>query len=142
MPIGDFYRLPGETPWIETVLRPEELIQAVILPPPPAGRQIYRKVRDRASYTFALVSVAAAIETEGETISAARLAFGGLAPMPWRDPAIEAALVGRQVGPQTFAAAAEVLLADAQGFGENDFKLALIRRTLVAVLNELTETTR
>lgn len=142
VPIGDFYRLPGETPWIETVLRPEELIQAVILPPPPAGRQIYRKVRDRASYTFALVSVAAAIETEGETISAARLAFGGLAPMPWRDPAIEAALVGRQVGPQTFAAAAEVLLADAQGFGENDFKLALIRRTLVAVLNELTETTR
>ena len=139
VPLGEFYRLPGDTPWIENGLQPGELITAVTLPPPPAGRQTYRKVRDRASYAFALVSVAAAVGVEGGTITAARLAFGGLAPMPWRDGAVEAALVGRPATRPTFAAAADALLADARGHGDNDFKLSLARRTLTATLIELTE---
>ena len=140
VPLGEFYRLPGDTPWIENGLQPGELITAVTLPPPPAGRQTYRKVRDRASYAFALVSVAAAVAVEGGTITAARLAFGGLAPMPWRDGAVEAALVGQPATRPTFAAAADALLADARGHGDNDFKLPLARRTLTATLIELTET--
>ena len=142
VPLGAFYRLPGDTPWIETVLAPGELITAVTLPPPPPGRQTYRKVRDRASYAFALVSVAAAVEVEGGTIRSARLAFGGLAPMPWRDPAVEAALVGHPPTRDRFAAAADALTADARGHGKNDFKIPLARRTLMAVLAELTETPR
>src|SRR5580692_8803051 len=84
IPLGDFYRLPGNTPQIETALTPGQIITAVTLPPPPRGTQIYRKVRDRASYAFALVSVAAIVETAGGRIRAARFAFGGLAPLPWR----------------------------------------------------------
>ncbi len=84
IPIADFHRLPGDTPQIETVLHPGELITAVTLPPPPPGLQLYRKVRDRASYAFALVSVAAIIDAPGGTIQSARLAFGGLAHKPWR----------------------------------------------------------
>ena len=94
--IGDFYRLPGATPEIENVLEPGELITHVELPPAPAGRQTYRKVRDRASYAFALVSVAGIVAVEGGRITSARLAFGGLGPMPWRDEAVEAALVGQE----------------------------------------------
>ena len=139
VPLGEFYRLPGDTPWIETDLTPGELITAVTLPPPPVGRQTYRKVRDRASYAFALVSVAAAIEVRDGAVTAARLAFGGLAPMPWRDRAVEAALVGRPVTRDSFAAAADALLAEAKGHGHNDFKIPLARRTLTATLIELTE---
>ncbi|URW75676.1 xanthine dehydrogenase family protein subunit M [Sphingomonas donggukensis] len=137
--LGDFYRLPGDTPQIETVLEPGELITQVALPPAPAGRQAYRKVRDRASYAFALVSVAAIVAVEGDTITSANLAFGGLGPMPWRDPAVEAALAGQIPGDAAFTAAADALLADARGFGDNDFKIPLARRTLIAVLRELTE---
>jgi len=93
--ISDFYRLPGDTPQIETVLEAGELITHVELPPPPKGIQLYRKVRDRASYAFALVSVAGIISVEGGKIASAALAFGGLAPMPWRNPAVEAALIGQ-----------------------------------------------
>lgn len=142
MPLSEFYRLPGDTPWIENVLTPGELITAVTLPPPPAGRQTYRKVRDRASYAFALVSVAAVVAVEDGTVTAAQLAFGGLAPMPWRDPAVEAAMVGRPATREHFAAAADALLADAKGYGDNDFKIPLARRTLMATLIELTETDR
>ena len=92
--IGDFHRLPGDTPHIETVLEPGEMITGVVLPPPPPGRQLYRKVRDRASYEFALVSVAAIVATERGTITAARVAFGGVAHKPWRSLEAEAALVG------------------------------------------------
>ena len=88
--IGDFHRLPGETPHIETVLRPGEMITSVVLPIQPPGRQVYRKVRDRASYEFALVSVAAIVATERGTITAARVAFGGVAHKPWRSPEAEA----------------------------------------------------
>jgi len=137
--LGDFYRLPGDTPEIETVLEPGELITAVELPAPVAGaRHLYRKVRDRASYAFALVSVAGVVAMEGDTVKSAALAFGGLGPVPWRDPAVEAAIVGKPATDATFAAAADVLLADARGFGANDFKIPLARRTLIASLRELT----
>lgn len=137
--LGDFYRLPGDTPDIETVLQPGELITHVELPAPPAGEQTYRKVRDRASYAFALVSVAGIVGVENGRIASASLAFGGLGPMPWRDGAVEAALVGQTADDAAFSAAADALLADARGFGENDFKIPLMRRTLIAVLRELTE---
>jgi xanthine dehydrogenase YagS FAD-binding subunit len=139
IPIGDFYRLPGSTPEIENVLEPGELITHVELPPAPEGRQTYRKVRDRASYAFALISIAGIVAVEGGRITSARLAFGGLGPMPWRDEAVEAALVGQPASDAAFNAAADVLLADARGHGSNDFKIPLTRRTLVATLRELTQ---
>jgi xanthine dehydrogenase YagS FAD-binding subunit len=136
--IGDFYRLPGETPQIETVLEAGELITHVELPPPPKGIQLYRKVRDRASYAFALVSVAGIVAVEDGRIASAALAFGGLAPMPWRNPAVEAALIGKAPSTAAFEAAADALLADAKGFGSNDFKIPLTRRVLIACLRDLT----
>ena len=138
--IHDFYRLPGDTPQIETGLEAGELITHIDLPPPPAGQQLYRKVRDRASYAFALVSVAGIVSVEDRKIASAALAFGGLGPMPWRDPAVEAALIGQAPSDAVFAAAADTLLADAKGFGANDFKIPLTRRVLVASLRELTGT--
>ena len=140
--IHDFYRLPGDTPQIETVLMPDELITHVELPPAPAGRQLYRKVRDRASYAFALVSVAAIVAVEDGRIASARLAFGGLGPMPWRDDAVEAALIGEAPTTAAFEAAADALLAGAKGHGANDFKIPLIRRTLIACLRDLTSEPR
>ena len=136
--IGDFYRLPGDTPQIETVLTPGELITHIELPAAPGGTQLYRKVRDRASYAFALVSIAAVVAVEDGVISRAALAFGGLGPMPWRDPAVEAALVGQRPSTAAFEAAADALLADARGHGSNDFKIPLARRTLIATLRDLT----
>ncbi|KQN80752.1 xanthine dehydrogenase [Sphingomonas sp. Leaf67] len=138
IPIGDFYRLPGDTPDIEHVLRAGELITHVELPPAPAGKQTYRKVRDRASYAFALVSVAGIIAVEDGKIASARLAFGGLGPMPWRNEAVENVLVGQAPSDALFGQAAELLLQDAKGFGSNDFKIPLTRRTLIATLRELT----
>ncbi len=135
------YRLPGETPEIETNLEPGELIVAVRLPAPVGGVHAYRKVRDRASYAFALVSVAAAVRTEGGRITEARLAFGGLAPMPWRDRAVEQRLVGEAPGKALFEEAAGILLKDAKGQGSNDFKIPLARRTLLAVLSDVTRET-
>jgi xanthine dehydrogenase YagS FAD-binding subunit len=139
IPIADFYRLPGDTPHVENVLEPGELITHVELPAPPQGRQTYRKVRDRASYAFALVSVAAVIAIEEGKIASAALAFGGLAHMPWRNPAVEAALVGQAPGTAAFEAAADALLDGAKGFGSNDFKLPLARRVLIATLRDLTQ---
>lgn len=137
--IHDFYRLPGDTPHIETVLERGELITHVELPPPVAGaRHLYRKVRDRASYAFALVSLAGVVRVEGGRISHAALAFGGLGPMPWRDPAVEALLVGNPPSDALFAEAADALLRDARGYGHNDFKMPLMRRVLIAGLRELT----
>jgi len=140
--IGDFYRLPGDTPQIETVLEPSELITHIELPPPPAGIQLYRKVRDRASYAFALVSVAAIISVEDGKIAGAALAFGGLGTMPWRDPAVEAALIGQPPSTAAFEAAAAALLAGARGYGSNDFKIPLARRVLIACLRDLTDPAR
>src|SRR5580704_372697 len=136
IPIVEFHRLPGKTPEIETSLKPGEIIAAVTLPPPPPGVQVYRKVRDRASYAFALVSVAAIVDSARGRIRSARLAFGGLAPKPWRSPQAEQELVDAPANTTTFNAAAEAVLKDARGFGDNDFKIPLTRRTLHRVLEE------
>lgn len=136
--IGEFYRLPGDTPDVENVLRQGELITHIELPPAPEGRQTYRKVRDRASYAFALVSVAGIVAVGDGKITSAQLAFGGLGPMPWRDEAVERVLVGQAPSDALFAEAADVLLRDAKGYGSNDFKIPLTRRTLIATLRELT----
>jgi xanthine dehydrogenase YagS FAD-binding subunit len=132
--ITDFYRLPGDTPQIETVLRPGEMITSVVLPPPLPGRQIYRKVRDRASYEFALVSVAAVVSTDQGTISEARVALGGVAHKPWRSIEAEAALTGRPATMATYRAAADAAMRDAVGQGHNDFKIELAVRTLCRTL--------
>jgi xanthine dehydrogenase YagS FAD-binding subunit len=126
IPIADFHRLPGDTPHIETVLERGELITAVTLPPPVGGKHFYRKVRDRASYAFALVSVAAIVQRDGT----GRVALGGVAHKPWRVEAAEAEL------PRGAKAAAERLLADAKPTHENAFKVPLVERTLGSVLSE------
>jgi xanthine dehydrogenase YagS FAD-binding subunit len=138
IPIADFHRLPGTTPRVETTLAPGEMITAVTLPPPLPGVQIYRKVRDRASYAFALVSVAAIIDSAGGRIRSARLAFGGMALKPWRVPAAEAALAGASANTGSFRVAADSVLDGAHGYGSNDFKIPLVRRTLHAVLTQAT----
>ena len=140
VPIADFHRLPGDIPQIETVLAPGELITAVELPPPVAGaRQTYRKVRDRTSYAFALISVAAVVKVEAGRIAHAALALGGVAHKPWRSAEAEALLVGHAPAPALFAATADALLRGAKGHGDNDFKIPLARRTIVATLRDLTE---
>ena len=137
MGMDDLLRLPGAEPERDHTLGEGDLITAVVLPPAPEGaRQIYRKVRDRASYAFALVSVAAVIRLDGGRIAHAALAFGGLAHRPWRDPAVEAALTGGAPSDALFERAADALLRDARGQGSNDFKIPLARRTLKAVLRE------
>jgi xanthine dehydrogenase YagS FAD-binding subunit len=138
IPIDAFYRPPGSTPHIETVLAPGELIQSVLLPPPPQGRQLYRKVRDRASYAFALVSVAVVVAREDDRVSAARVAFGGISYKPWRSAEAEAALVGAPATRASFDAVGRAVLKDARGYGYNDFKIPLARRTLRAVLADAT----
>jgi xanthine dehydrogenase YagS FAD-binding subunit len=134
IPIADFHRLPGRTPQQDTNLQPGEFITAVTLPPPPPGVQLYRKVRDRASYAFALVSVAAIVDVRDDTIRAARLAFGGLAHQPWRVAAAEHALADARPGPAAAQAAADAVLQGARGWGHNDFKIPLTRRVLAGVL--------
>jgi len=136
IPIDELYSPPGDTPHIETVLEPGELIVSVLLPPPPAGRQIYRKVRDRASFAFALVSVAAILDVDGDRVRAARVAFGGLSYKPWRSAKAEAALVGAPATRAAFDAAGAAALKDARGYGHNDFKIPLARRTLRATLTQ------
>jgi xanthine dehydrogenase YagS FAD-binding subunit len=140
IPIAEFYRLPGRTPEIETSLKPGEIITAVTLPAPPPGVQIYRKVRDRASYAFALVSVAAIVDSTQGRIRSARLAFGGLAHRPWRTATAEQRLTNAPSNTATFKAATDAVLDDARGFGGNDFKIPLTRRTLHSVLAETTRT--
>jgi xanthine dehydrogenase YagS FAD-binding subunit len=140
IPISEFHRLPGRTPEIETSLKPGEIITAVTLPPPPPGVQVYRKVRDRASYAFALVSVAAIVDSARGRIRSARLAFGGLAQKPWRVAQAEEKLANAAANAATFNAAADAVLDGARGYGGNDFKLPLTRRTLHGVLAEITRT--
>jgi xanthine dehydrogenase YagS FAD-binding subunit len=136
----DLHRLPEDRPDIETVLAPGELITAVELPAPNrAERSTYRKVRDRSSYAFALVSVAAAVELDGDAILGARLALGGVAPKPWRARRAEQALRGQPATEATFLTAADAELADARPLAGSAFKVELARRTLVAVLGRLTE---
>jgi xanthine dehydrogenase YagS FAD-binding subunit len=136
IPIDALYRAPGNTPHIETVLARGELIRSVLLPPPPPGQQVYRKVRDRASFAFALVSVAAIVAREGERVRAGRVAFGGLSYKPWRSAEAEAALAGAAVTRASFDAAAVAALRNARGYGHNDFKIPLARRILRAALTD------
>ncbi|HTU97718.1 MAG TPA: xanthine dehydrogenase family protein subunit M [Solirubrobacteraceae bacterium] len=141
--ICDLHTLPGDRPDVETVLEPGELITAVEIPPSEiASRSTYRKVRDRSSYAFALVSVAAALELDGDTIADVRVALGGVAARPWRAWRAEKALLGRPATEATFLAAADAELAEARGLAGNAFKVELARRTLAAVLQQLTEEAR
>lgn len=138
IPLVDFHRLPGDTPQIETELLPGELITAVTLPPNGlAARSSYRKVRDRASYAFALVSVAAGLELEGGAIRDVRLALGGVAHKPWRARAAEAFLKGGPASEAAFREAAEAELAPARGLRDNIFKIELARRVIVDTLSKL-----
>ncbi|EPC03142.1 molybdopterin dehydrogenase [Litchfieldella anticariensis FP35 = DSM 16096] len=130
IPITELHRLPGAEPHVETTLEHGEMIMAVTLPPPPAGRQIYRKVRDRASYAFALVSVAAIVAVSNGQVRSARIALGGVAPKPWRAVNAELALAGAPATERTYTQAADAALAGARGYGGNDFKIPLARRTL------------
>lgn len=138
IPMRDFHRLPGDDPSRDNVLKAGEVITAIRLPAPFGGRQLYRKVRDRASYAFALVSVAAAVRMDNGRIDTAQLAFGSIAHKPWTDDRVETLLVGERPTPALFDKAADLLLEDARGQGHNDFKITLIRRALAAVLAEAT----
>ena len=138
IPIADLHRLPGDTPQADTILKPGELITHVTLPPPPSGVQVYRKVRDRASYAFALVSVAAIVDARDGIINGARFAFGGLAHKPWRVEDAEALVASKSATRATAEAAADRVLQGARGYGSNDFKIPLTKRTLSAVLTEPT----
>jgi xanthine dehydrogenase YagS FAD-binding subunit len=141
IPMNDFHRLPGDTPHVETSLGPDELITAIHLSPLAfAKHSRYRKVRDRASYAFALVSVAAAMEIHDGKIRNIRLALGGVAHKPWRASKAEQVMVGAQATGETFKRAADAELSDARGYGYNDFKIELAKRTMVGVLMELAET--
>lgn len=142
IPIAGFHRMPGDNPSRDNLLEEGELITAVRLPAPTGGVQIYRKVRDRASYAFALVSVAVDLTMDHGRIARCALAFGGLGTVPWRDPAVEQVLIGEKPTPALYAKAAEVLLEEAKGFGANDFKIPLVARALAATLNEATQTGR
>jgi xanthine dehydrogenase YagS FAD-binding subunit len=136
--LTELHRLPGERPDLETVLAPGELITAIELPPLPRGmRSTYRKVRDRASYAFALVSVAAALRVEDGVVRDVRLALGGVAHKPWRAWKAEEALRGKPANDAAFAVAADAELAGARPLKDNGFKIELARRTIVAVLGEL-----
>ncbi|MGV6397824.1 FAD binding domain-containing protein [Pseudomonas caspiana] len=134
---ADFHRLPGDAPQRDNQLADDELITAVELPPPGfAGQGNYLKIRDRASYAFALISVAAALDLDGDVIRGARLALGGVAHKPWRDKAAEQLLIGKPVSRDSFAAAADALLADAQPLEHNAFKVKLARRAIIRALSD------
>ncbi len=138
IPLADFYRLPGDAPQRDTVLEHGELITAVELPDRPfAARSAYRKVRDRASYAFTLVSVAAAIDLDGGTVRDVRIALGGVAHKPWRAARAETELRGSPATVESFRRAAEAELAHAQPVPGNAFKVLMARNTLVAVLTQL-----
>jgi xanthine dehydrogenase YagS FAD-binding subunit len=139
IPFTELHRLPQDRPDIDTALEPGELITAIELAPSAAARKsTYRKVRDRASYAFALVSVAAGIEIEDGKIKQVRLALGGVAHKPWRAWTAEEALIGKPADDVSFRAAAEAELAAAKPLRDNGFKIELARRTIVAILSELT----
>jgi xanthine dehydrogenase YagS FAD-binding subunit len=139
IPFADFHRLPGDTPHVDTNLGSDEIITAVDLPAKGfAAHHAYVKVRDRASYAFALVSVAAAIEMDGETVREARVALGGVAHKPWRDKQAEAIVSGKPATSDSFSRVANELLRDAKGFGHNDFKIELARRAIIRALTDAT----
>jgi xanthine dehydrogenase YagS FAD-binding subunit len=143
LPLTDLHRLPGDHPEIETLLEPGELITAIELPALPfATLSTYRKVRDRASYAFALVSVAAALQLKDGAVMDVRLAFGGVAPKPWRARRAEEALRSGPATEQAFRMAAEAELGEARPLRDNAFKIELAARTMTAVLGDLVRQAR
>jgi xanthine dehydrogenase YagS FAD-binding subunit len=135
--LGDFHRLPGDAPQRDTDLDPAEIIVAIELPRRGfAANYSYLKIRDRLSYAFALVAVAAGLELDGGTIKVARLAVGGVAHKPWRDVRAEDALRGQSPTEATFNRAADIVLRDARGYGHNNFKIELARRSIVRALTQ------
>jgi xanthine dehydrogenase YagS FAD-binding subunit len=137
IPFGELHRLPGEEPWRDTILEPGELVTAIELPAPPPGRQRYRKVRDRASFAFALVSVAAVLSVEDGAVADVRLALGGVAHKPWRAEVAEERLRGGPATEEAFRAAAEAELQAARPLRDNAYKLPLARNAIVRTLVEL-----
>jgi xanthine dehydrogenase YagS FAD-binding subunit len=137
--LRDLYRLPGETPEQDTNLAPGELITAVDVPDAArfAGRSIYLKIRDRASFEFALVSVAAALQIDNGKVVTARVAAGGVAPLPWRLDQVEAALAGRALDAEAIAAAGDIAVAHARPLADNAFKVALLRNAVIRALQTL-----
>src|SRR4051812_39631461 len=134
---ADLHRLPGKNPERDNNLQPAEIITAIELPPKGfAKHYTYLKLRERLSYAFALVSVAASLEMDGDTITDARLALGGVAHKPWRDTSAEALLKGRAATAANFEKAAEMLLRDAKGYGHNDFKIPMARKAIVRALTQ------
>lgn len=139
IPIGDFHLLPGSTPERETVLEPGDLITHVTLPPPIAGsKQFYLKLRDRASYEFALASAAVVINVDGGVVSRVRVALGGVGTKPWRSLEAEGALLNQPANPTNFRKAAEAALRDAKPQSENGFKIELAKRCLTHALKVAT----
>lgn len=138
IPVRDFHRLPGDRPEQDNALEAGDLITAVRLPAPVGGKQIYRKVRERSSYAFALCSVAAIVAMDGGRIARADLAFGSIAHKPWVDDRLSPLLVGEPPSIALFDQVADVLLEEARGHGDNDFKIPLVRRTMLATLCDAT----
>src|SRR5688500_15046607 len=135
VPLIDFHRLPGDTPHTETVLQPGEVIAAIAGPANPAARRShYLKVRDRASFEFAVVSAAVALDMDGGRIRHARVALGGVGTKPWRVPRVETALAGASLDPAALRAAAVLAAEGAQGRGRNDFKIELMQRAIVRAI--------
>lgn len=142
IPFADFHRLPGDTPQRDANLEPDEIITAIELPAEGFSKAYsYLKIRDRLSYAFALVSVAAALELDSGKIKSARLALGGVAHKPWRDPEAEAVLSGVVANETNFKKAADVLLRGAEGFAHNSFKIDLARRAIVRALTQAAQST-
>jgi xanthine dehydrogenase YagS FAD-binding subunit len=140
LPLADFYRVPGDTPNIETALRPGEVITRVHVPGHASARNsCYLKVRDRASFAFALVSAAVGLDIVDHQIHDARIVLGGVGPMPWRLPHVEQALRGQPVEPAVFQAAAALAGDGAAGAGGNDFKIELARRTVARALRTIAD---
>jgi xanthine dehydrogenase YagS FAD-binding subunit len=137
IPIGQFHRLPGTAPHLDTVLTPGEMITAIDLPASPFARHAsYLKVRDRASYAFALVSVAALLDIDNGVVRSARIALGGVAHKPWRVPAAEAALAGSAISDASARRAATLLTAGAVGLKDNRFKITMVQRAIVRALRQ------
>jgi xanthine dehydrogenase YagS FAD-binding subunit len=138
----DFHRLPGDTPHVDTNLAADEIVTSVELPPKGFARNYsYLKIRDRLSYAFALVSVAAALDLKDGRIQKARIALGGVAHKPWRDREAEARLEGEPPTRDAFALAADAILRDAHGFEHNTFKIELARRTILRALSQAAQAT-
>ncbi|WP_181306344.1 xanthine dehydrogenase family protein subunit M [Rufibacter sp. XAAS-G3-1] len=140
IPFADFHRLPGDTPHLDTNLQPDEIITAIELPAKGfAQHYTYLKLRDRASYAFALVSVAAALDLDGDSIKEARIALGGVAHKPWRVPEAEALLQGQPATRENFRKVAEAYLQGAKGYKDNTFKIELANRAIVRALEQATK---